>query len=383
METKKIRIWDGSRIERGEFLLIQDKDFDYFELAIQESEDSVGETITAFKLQPSVVKNQEIFTWYIAGTISADLKCYPSGDCLNSEAGHLFANLQEFIEGFNVLNWMACERIYKHLSRVEFKNFYLYRTQWLLEQLYLFSKHVGMFFISSSPFLFADQESYNTWWEQPIVLLNNIQKLEADVDFNNLNKSEVLLPISLFKDGLIKIVGQWNGRRGIERFEIASGYFLALAHYCFACHDYSIAVLMTHRAVDCMLQLLAYRNGIVTPIRDGLKYADDDKIVSMINSYKKIAYGRVYIFRQSLDQFIRELNYTRNNLRETHGFFVPSRGKTILFLQKADELAKDFIVDIKTYPIKEKLVFNFDFSLNLIFQVESEISSYVSEVKIA
>ncbi len=368
---KRIGFWDTSTCSIFDYTLVTHENYEYYQLFLEEN--SI-ENCTTFKLKPSVKKNPEIFAWYLAVTQEEDFELDSS--CCNSSSSHLICLLKEFLQGFNNLDIDTCKRLREVFSRIDFQNHYMYRTEWLLDELISYMSVLREAFLETSPFDFVKREDFYSWWNQPLRIQQCLNKFQTNCDLEQLKSIQSLQPLLDLNKRLAKGLGQWLASRGLEKLEAASGYFLSLAEYWLKVENYQASLLYVHRSVECILILLGYRERVVIVTSEGLR-DDGYERISYSSIFKALIERTARIFSPSEQRFIIELNECRNLLREIHGFRVVKRPEVSQFLNSCCTFLKSLQPDVKAYSYKEK--FNIDLQIHpkLFFEVELGIESYI------
>ena len=131
-------------------------------------------------------------------------------------------------------------------------------------------------------------------------------RFETDCDLETLKTVDILAPLLDLRKQLIKGINQWAAQKGLERFEGGAGYFLALAFYWFKIQNYQASLLLIHRSIDCILQLLGYREPLVIPTTSGLKYNDaSGDLVSFFGTFNRLIQGTA-IFNDADDVLVEQ-----------------------------------------------------------------------------
>jgi hypothetical protein len=369
---KRIGFWSLDKDSIFDYTLVTHESYEYYELFLEEN---LAKEYVSFKLRPSVKLNPEIFAWYLAiSRIEEEFEL--DADCCNSSSGHLVSLLREFIQAFNNLNIETCQRLQTVFSRISFQNHYLYRTEWLLSELVSYSSIIREAFLETSPLDFSSTLSYNLWWNQPIRIQQCLNQFGIKCDLNLLGEIQTLQPLIDLQKRITKASGQWAALRGLEKLEAASGYFLALAEYWFKVKSYQTSLMYIHRSIDCALLLLGYRENQVIATPRGLKN-DQNQFVKYSSTFKSLNQRTDRVFSLSEKNFIEGLNECRNHLRETHGFRVVTCQEVDSFLISACNFLQNLQPEVKSYSYKERFNINLQLPLKLIFEIESEIESYL------
>lgn len=371
---KRVGLWDISNPKHFDYMLVQHSDYEYYQLFRDEKS---FKNCHIFKLKPTVKVNSEIFVWYLALVIAEDEQLEIEPACQDSSSGYLISIVQEFFEAFNKLDLDACRRIQYVCSQIKFKNYYVYRTNWLLEQLTCYVSVLRQFFLDLAPVNFVNQQDYQTWWDCAVVAQRCLTQFETLCDLNLLQDIKALAPLLTLRQKLIRGVNQWAAQRGVERFEAGAGYFLALAFYWFKVQNYQASLLLLHRSMDCILQLLGHRDGWIIPTTTGLRYDT--------HTGERVSFNETLI-RLSLSfsaweiKFLKNLNYHRNYLRETHGFRMVQKNEVHDFLVDAEKFMNNLLPDVRSISFKEKFLIDLQVSLKLIFEAETEVENYLEKL---
>lgn len=371
---KSIGIWNESVTQAFDYTLVAHEEYEYLEVFLEDN--FVGEC-KKFKLKPSVSKNPEIFAWYIASKLSnsnfdfeIDLRCQ---DC---SSGYLISLLGEFFQAFHFLDVDRCNRISEELSRVDFKNFYMYRIKWLLDEMLNYTAVFREAFLETSPMNFLTQDNYKQWWNQPLIIRQVFNQLKERCDLEDLENINALKPLVDTYRKVDKGLGQWTALRGLEKLEAASGYFLALGEFWLTYGNPQMALLCVHRSIDCALLLIGHRERQVFPTANGL-IDDDQNHISFTSVFWSLYKRSGRVFSDSERRFILDLNDCRNYLRETHGFRVVQKNEVEQFILSSLSFLQSLQPDVKAYSYRDKFRFNNQISMDIIFDVEIDIESYV------
>ena len=371
---KSIGIWNESVTQVFDYTLVAHEEYEYFQIFL---EDNLVSECQKFKLKPSVGKNPEIFAWYIALKLSdsnSDLEIDPR--CYDCSSGYLISLLDQFFQAFYLLDISRCNKIISVLSKVNFQNFYMYRIKWLLDEML---SYVGIFreaFLETSPIDFLTQDSYKQWWDQPLIIRQVFNQMQERCDLDGLGDINVLKPLVDAYKRVDKGLGQWAALRGLEKLEAASGYFLALGEFWLTFKNFQMALLCIHRSIDCALLLIGHRERQVFSNANGL-IDDNNKRVNFTSVFWSLHDRSSRIFSSSERRFILDLNECRNYLRETHGFRVVNKSEVENFISSSYSFLQGLQPDVKAYSYRDKFKFDPGISMDVIFDIEIDIESYM------
>lgn len=371
---KRVGLWDISNPQHFDYVLVQYSDYECYQLF---QEEKPFRDCHVFKLRSTVKENSEIFVWYLTLVIAENEKLEIEPACQDSSSGYLISILREFFEAFNKLDLDACRRLQHVCSQIKFKNYYVYRTNWLLEQLTCYVSVLREFFLDLAPVNFVSQQDYQTWWDCALVAQRCLTQLETICDLNSLQDIKALAPLLNLRQKLIRGVNQWAAQRGIERFEAGAGYFLALAFYWFKVQNYQASLLLIHRSMDCVIHLLGHRYGWIIPTTTGLRY---DTHTGERVSFNETLIRLNLSFNSWEKKFLQKLNYYRNYLRETHGFRIVQQREVHDFLVDAEKFMSSLSPDVKSISFKEKFLIDLQIPLKLIFEAEIEVENYLEKL---
>lgn len=368
-----IGIWDASMTQAFDYTLVTHHEDEYFDLFLDEN---TFENCKKIKLKSSVSKNPEIFVWLVALSLSEDeVEIDPK--CCDSSSGYVVSLLKEFFRSFSSLDINTCSQLYADFLKIDFKKFYMYKINWLLEELLNFGIIFKRAFLETSPLQFTDQETYKKWWDQPLVIRQNLNEIREKCDLNSFSKIELLTPLNDLYLRVDKGLRQWAGLMNLQKLEASSGYFLALAEYWLETDNMQMSLLCIHRCIDCVLMLMAYQDGHIHILQSGEMRNNENEFVKFKDNFNKLYYGGRRAFTQAEKRFILDLNDCRNHLRETHGFRVVSKSEVTHFFEKSRTFLANLQPDIKSQSFKERFSLNFHLPLKLIFEVESGVDSFL------
>lgn len=374
---KSIGIWNDSVTQVFDYTLVAHEEYEYFDVFL---EDTSVNDFQKFKLKPSVSKNPEIFAWYIAFKLSSsnfDLEI--DSRCKDCSSGYLITLLGQFFQAFHLLDVNNCSRILNDLSGIDFQNFYMYRIKWLLDEMLNYAAVFREAFVETSPIVFLTQESYKQWWNQPLVIRQAFNKMEERCDLEGLEDINALKPLVDTYKRVDKGLGQWAASRGLEKLEAASGYFLALGEFWLTCNNFQMALLCVHRSIDCALLLMGHRESQVFPTTNGLIDDNQDRI-NFTSVFWSLYKRSSRFFSDSERRFILDLNDCRNYLRETHGFRVVKKNEIEEFILSSHSFLQGLQPDIKAYSYRDKFKFNLGIAIDVIFDIEIDIESYMEAI---
>jgi hypothetical protein len=370
--AKDIGIWDDATIKTYSYTLVPHEKEDFFDYVI--SEQSIKDC-KKIRLKPSVKKNPEIFFWYLALT-RPEYEIEINQNFYDSSSGYIVSLLGEFFEAFQKLDVISCYRLTECFSSIDFKNFYIFRIEWLIDELLNYATIFREAFIETSPMTFLTQNSYKEWWNQDLGIRKSLSRTEKQCSLDKFSEIDLLKPLAQLYYQIDKGLGQWGARRGLDKLEAASGYFMALAEYWLKAGQPQISLLCIHRSIDCVLLLMGHQDGQVFATSNGL-INDDGDLVRFIDNFYKLYNGSKRNFSSSERSLILDLNDCRNYLRETHGFRVVSRSEVCSLFAKSVTFLQNLQPDIKSFSYKEKFKLDFTLPLKLIFEVESDVGSYI------
>jgi hypothetical protein len=371
---KTIGIWNESVNQAFDYTLVAHEEYEYLEVFLDDN--SVGDC-QKLKLKPSVSKNPEIFAWYIASKLSnsnSDIEI--DTGCQNCLSGYLISLLSQFFQAFHIFDTNCCNKIVGDLSKVDFHDFYMYRTKWLLDEMLNYAAVFQEAFLETSPMNFLNQDSYRQWWNQPLIIRQVFNQLETRCDLVAMEGINVLRPLADTYKRIDRGLGQWAALRGLEKLEAASGYFLALGEFWLTYGNFQMALLCVHRSIDCALLLIGHRERKVFPTVNGL-IDDSQNHVSFTSVFWSLYRTSSRVFSNSERSFILDLNDCRNYLRETHGFRVVQKNEVEQFILSSHSFLKSLQPDIKAYSYRDKFRLDHEISMDIIFDVEIDIESYI------
>lgn len=374
---KSIGIWNESVNQAFDYTLVAHEEYEYLEVFLDDN--SVGDC-KKFKLKPSVRKNPEIFAWYIASKLSNsnfDIEIDPG--CQDCSSGYLISLLGQFFQAFHIFDINCCNKIVSDLSKVNLHDFYMYRTKWLLDEMLNYAAVFQEAFLETSPMNFLTQDSYRQWWNQSLIIRQVFNQLEARCDLVSMESINVLRPLVDNYKRVDRGLGQWAALRGLEKLEAASGYFLALGEFWLTYGNFQIALLCVHRSIDCALLLIGHRERQVFPTAKGL-IDDSQNHVSFTSVFWSLYRTSSRVFSDSERSFILDLNDCRNYLRETHGFRVVKKNEVEQFILSSHSFLKSLQPDIRAYSYRDKFRLDHQISMDIIFDVEIDIESYVETI---
>jgi len=367
-----IGIWNTSATKAFDYTLVPHHEEEYFDLFLDEN---AFEKCKKVKLKPSVSVNPEIFAWFVALSFSDDEVDIDSS-CCDTSSGYVICLLQEFFKSFSSLDIDSCRHLYENILKIDFRKFYMYKINWLLDELLNFGDIFKRAFLDTSPLSFTSQQTYEKWWDQPLTIRKNLDEIKEKCDLNSFDEIKLLAPLKDLYLRIDKGLGQWAGLTSLQKLEASAGYFMALAEYWLNANNMQMSLLCIHRCVDCVLILMAYQDGQIH-IRSGKMKDNENKYVEFKKNFNKLYYGGKRAFSGAERRFILDLNDCRNYLRETHGFRVVSQSEVTNFTEKANAFLANLQPDIRAYSFKERFTLNFHLPLKLIFDVESGIDSFL------
>lgn len=368
--------WEIDHNHKINHVLVNDSNRDYLSIHLNDVDWIPTEV---YYLKPSVKKNEHIFAWYVQMVILGDVNVPIHNRTRDTDSGRIIELLETFLNAFNNLDIETCSSISSRCSEIDFSQFYLYKTQWLLEQLTGCVKIFRTVLINESIFnpLPVDCKS---WWEQKFIMKDRLDKSRNLIDFDSFKNLSSLQEIIGVFENLITISSTWSGYHNkVElHHEIASASLFALANHWLRTKNIILTVLSIHRGLDLLMISLAIRNGWIIPTNSGLQYDESRNYVSFNETLK-------LLFRNNLissddKKFIAEVNEIRNHLREIHGFYVVDSQKAEKVMARLERFLQNLSRSSisKAWSMKEKFNFTPRLDLRIFFDIESGIGSYLS-----
>lgn len=377
---KRIGIWDNDTLEFYEYTLVRDEDMEYFSLFYEESN---IDGIRFLKLKKTVKRNPEIFALYLAESKFQDIEVDSS--CYNSASGYCLSLMKEFIDSFNKLEINKCISLYETLSKIDFSSYYIYRIKNTLDFLIVYASFIRDTLLDILPFDLRSKQDFDLWWDGNLILSKKFIDFDSARNFDYISELDSLSFLKDKYEQFKKAVKSWSSKRGIENFEVTSGYFQALSAYYFRVENYQASILLSHRSIELLLEFTAYRNSLLRPTTTGLLLETPTGESDNVNLWStfKVLWSNPetrILFRDTDKDGVSKLNRCRNQLRETHGFRVVTRQEADNFLALVERLIKTVGSDLETRSYAQR--FSLDLNLNIqnLFSVESELDSYFSEI---
>ena len=347
-----------------------------FEMLKMYMEDTNWQPSQIYLLRSNVIQNESIFAWCVQKTILKDPSVIIHASTHDTDAGRLMNLLENFLCAFKQLNIERCNSIVSFCSSIDFSNFYLYKTQWLLEQLTSFASAIRTTLIDKAPVSFSSI-SCKTWWDQPLEIKSSLENFRSSIDLERLKEIDSLQHLADTFERILRVAGEWGGYQNkAERHEPASGCLLALSTHWFVNNQLSLTILSAHRGIDLLLQFLALKDGLLTPTVQGLVYDSMGRErASFFETFQLLDQRNK--FTPSEAKLIRRLNDIRNHLREIHGFYVTNKAEVKQIMDGVEQLLRRLVPETRVWAIREKFDLALDLDLSIFFDVEVAFDSYL------
>lgn len=374
--------WEIEHDHKINYILVKDGDRDYLDIHLNDVNWMPTEV---YYLKPSVRKNEHIFAWYVQMVVLGDANIPIHQRTRDTDSGRIIQLLETFLYAFHTLDIEACISISNRCSEIDFSQFYLYKTQWLMGQLTDFVKIVRSEL--TNELLFKPlPANCNTWWDQPFVMKDRLERSRRLIDFEALSEVNSLQKITGVFDNLVKISSTWSGyRNNLNRVELhhetAASSLFALANHWFRTKNATLTTLSVHRGIDLLMIALALRAGLIIPTTRGLKYDETSKYVSF-NETLKLLFNNSVLSSDD-KKFIERVNEVRNHLREIHGFYVPDSQDVEKIMIKLDKFLKSLSISStsQVWSMREKFDFALCLDLRIFFDIENGVDSYLSKAE--
>ena len=371
--------WEIDYNHKIDYIVVNDGDRDYLNLHLSDV-DWIPKEI--YYTKPSVRKNEHMFAWYIQIVVLGDTRIPIHQSTRDTDSGRIIQLLETFLNAFHNLDVETCSSISSTCNEIDFSQFYLYRTQWLLKQLTDFVKILRDVLTSESLFN-PLPVNCKTWWDQKFILKDRLDRSRNLIDFEALeNVSSIREMIGVFND-LLKISSTWSGyhNKVESHHEIASASLFALANHWLRNKNAILTMLSIHRGIDLLMISLALRSGLIVPTNSGLQYEENRSYVSFKETLKLLSNSNSNLISSDDKKFIEKVNEIRNHLREIHGFYVVNLQEVERIMDKLEiflrNLSRSSISQV--WSMREKFDFTPCLGLRIFFDIENGIDSYLSK----
>ena len=157
-----------------------------------------------------------------------------------------------------------------------------------------------------------------------------------------------------------------------KKLEILTSYYLFHSQQTYYQGDRAYCLLLMHRAIECYIVSVLVEEREISIKSDGTIVGDKNKY--MVDYYQMLKSIRAYDDED--DEFIREINYCRNNSKLAHGYSVISENQLSKLLKYATDMISEecqlerhytlFKTALSIQTAIEKLAYNFVLDENFV-----------------
>ena len=342
MAVCSLRVWNGGEeLASDDGWIVAESDEEYFDL---EAREAGLERPRLYVVSTKAATRPAVFLkafQYRLQDLGVPASVELAG--IDNDAQLFFGAWESLVSGINTLDPHVVRHARIAMSRHMPREFFLWRTESLLEFLEDYVNRARRLVLEESPVGLVPLTSRrNDWWEDDCKWTKSFDSLATRV--GELEGADSRLKSALI-DPLVSVrnlARTW--KRGSAEIALSTlwPHFVRAALDCTTQRKHNMVVIYVHRALDVYFQMHGIREGVVVA-GDGLSYRFprwDRETVTLCETERRLVREAGWIFEKDRSSFLWEVNRARNLLLETHGVYECAAAEASLSVSKFEKLLR-------------------------------------------
>jgi len=230
--------------------------------------------------------------------------------------------------------------------------------------------------------LFRDasyHERTDLWFHETLSINLKTEQYVRDLDTRTSLLTEM---IRIFRPPAKRLLDRFNDLSTsdiCDKMFVMSAYFGAMATHHYENDQYSVSVLSLHRALDLLLQSVAWPNNLFTEVAGHLRYNEPKlgkKEVNALDTFYLLKDKRIIVPSHDITEFVINLNRTRNLLQFAHAVYCCSKAETLRLIAKMERMTTQIDGIGKWKSLAAKFKYEPTVKLTTIFDTIPSIETY-------